>query len=178
MVLTQFQLLADNSSGLGALGFSLSSFLIQLITFILAYLVLRKWAFGPIMKILKERRDVIDKGVKLGEQMEKEKIALEDKIEQQIAEARAKADAILTDANEAAKDAIRKAETDAELKAMAILDEAKDQTKQEIQRAKRKLEAEIVELVGEATEAILNEKVDSKKDTDLIHSVISEGVKS
>ncbi|MEI9913959.1 MAG: F0F1 ATP synthase subunit B [Candidatus Saccharibacteria bacterium] len=176
MIIPELSTLGDSSSGIGALGFSLSSFLIQLITFILAYLVLRKWAFGPILKILKERRDTIAKGVSLGEQMQKEKIELEAKVEKAIEDARDKADGILADANDSAKQVISKAEADAETKAQGILDEAKEQTKQDISRAKKKLENEIVSLISEATEVITGEKLDAKKDSELIDRALAGGV--
>ncbi|HVI60742.1 MAG TPA: ATP synthase F0 subunit B, partial [Candidatus Saccharimonadales bacterium] len=73
---TQFAA-AENASGLGALGFDPKAFLIQLTTFVLAYLVLRRFAFGPITKLLDERRETIERGVKLGEDMQKEKAVLE-----------------------------------------------------------------------------------------------------
>ena len=38
------------------LGVDGKAFVIQLITFVLAYLVLRRYAFGPILKVLRERR--------------------------------------------------------------------------------------------------------------------------
>lgn len=165
-----------SASGLGALGFEWSSFVIQMITFILAYLVLRKWAFGPIIKILHERRDVMDKGVKLGEEMNKQKAELEKKIEDELSKARAKADSIIADAHDSAKQAIREAEEAAALKAETILKEAKEMTLQEMNRAKRELEKELSQLVVEATEVITKEKVTTAKDKELISSSLKEQV--
>ncbi len=62
----------DSSYGLGALGVDGHAFIIQLITFVLAFLILRRYAFGPILKVLHERRETIENGVKLGEQMKQE----------------------------------------------------------------------------------------------------------
>jgi F-type H+-transporting ATPase subunit b len=172
MVTNLIQNLGDSSSGLGALGFSGSSFLIQLITFILAYLVLRRFAFGPITKVLSERRELIDKGVSLGEQMKKEKVRLEDDIRKQLSEAREKADAIIASAEQSSKDSIHAAEAKAQEKADIILSEAKLKTTQEMANAKRKLEHEIADLVAVATEVLTGEKVDAKKDSKLITKAI------
>ncbi len=176
MLLSGLQYFGQSTSGIGALGFNLKSFVIQLITFILAYLVLKKWAFQPIIKILKERREVIEKGVSLTETLEKEKAELDERVEKELAEARSKADGILSDASDAAKDAIRQAELDAELRAQGILDQAKEQTKQEMVRAKKKLEGEIVNLVSDATEVISGEKLDKIKDAKLIDRALQGGV--
>ena len=77
MFLSLLNNFGDSSSGLGALGINASAFVIQLITFILVFLVLRQWAFKPILKILNERRETIEKGVKLGQEMAEEKKLLE-----------------------------------------------------------------------------------------------------
>lgn len=162
---TQF---ADSSSGIGALGVSGSAFLIQLITFLLAYLVLRKWAFGPIMKVLNERRETIEAGVALGEKMRAEETKLAASVEKAMQEARAKADAVVADAQDAAREALRDGEAKAQAKADAIIADAKDKTKQEVSRARKQLETELVGLISDATEAIIDEKVDAKKDAALI----------
>ncbi len=173
MILPGIQIMGTSSSGIGALGFSLSSFFIQLITFILAYLVLRKWAFGPILKRLNERRDLITKGVGLGEEMQKEKQSLEDKLAKEVAKARAEADDIISSAADTARETVQNAQGEAAAKAEFILSEAKEQTKQEMVRAKRSLEGEIISLVSDATEVIAGEKIDAKKDAALVSRALS-----
>lgn len=164
----------ESSSGIGALGVNGTAFLIQLITFILAYFVLRKYAFGPILKVLQERRDTIDNGVKLGEQMKKEEIALEAKVTKTMHDARAKADGIVADAQSAARDQVREAEEKASEKAATIIKEGKARGEQEVDRARKALESELVGLISEATEAIIGEKVDAKKDATLIDRALKE----
>lgn len=171
-MVSDFHILAT-SSGLGSLGVSASAFIIESITFILGYLVLRKWAFGPIIKVLRERKEVIEKGVALGEEMQKEKQKLDEKVAKELSSIRQKADDMLTDASSEAKEIIHRAESEAMTKAEVILNEAKIQAKQEMTRAKRKLEGEIVNLVSEATEVLVNEKIDPKKDARIIEKALS-----
>ena len=85
----------ESSSGLGALGVDGKAFLIQLITFVLAFFVLKRYAFKPISKVLNERRDTIEKGVKLGEEMQKERAKLDAQVEKALHEARQEADRLL-----------------------------------------------------------------------------------
>ena len=162
------------ASGLGSLGLSLSAFLIQLGTFIIALLVLRKWAFKPIMKVLNERRLTIEKGVSLGEQMEKDKAELEAKISHALNETRAQADKILSDASSSAKQMVREAEEQAKLKAEAILKEAAERGVSETKRAWHKLEGQLASLVTDATEAVVETKLDPKKDSELINKALKE----
>src|SRR3954464_12210212 len=108
---------AESSSGLGALGVDGKAFLIQLITFVLAFLVLKRYAFKPILKVLAERRDTIEQGVKLGEEMQKERTRLQTQVEQKLHEARQKADEIIATAQDTSRQTVREAEDKARTKA-------------------------------------------------------------
>jgi len=166
--------LADSSSGIGALGLDGKALIIQVITFLLAFWVLQHWAFKPIVHLMEQRRQTIQEGVELGEQMKKDKAALEARIAEEMAKARADADGILADAGEQARQAIREAEEAAVKKADVILQEGKDKAASEMQRARKALESEVIGWVSDATEAIIGEKVDAKKDADLVASALKE----
>ncbi len=168
-VLTQF---GDSSSGIGALGFDGKAFVIQLITFLLAYLVLRHWAFGPIMKVLQRRRETIENGVKMGEQLQKEKLELEAKVEKTLQETRVQADGILAEARDAAQASIHDAEEAARAKAAGIAEAAEARLTQDTARARQQLEQEVVGLIADATETIIDEKIDAKKDAALIERAL------
>jgi len=173
-VMQQF---ADSTSGIGALGFDGRDFLIQLITFLLALFVLQRYAFKPIAKILRERRETIDAGVKLGEDMKKQQAKLEEDSSAILHAARVKADAVISEAQDAARQTIRDAETKAQAKVESMYEEAKDHNAQELKRARKQLESEIVALISDATEAIIEEKVDSSKDAELIDKALGRGRK-
>ena len=168
-VLTQF---GDSSSGIGALGFDGKAFIIQLVTFLLAYLVLRHWAFGPIMRVLRERRETIENGVKMGEQLQKEKLELEAQVEKTLQETRVQADSILAEAKGAAQASIHDAEEAARAKAAGIAEAAADRLIQDTARARKQLEQEVVGLIADATETIIDEKIDVKKDAQLIERAL------
>lgn len=163
---------AASQSGIGALGISGSALIIQLLTFLFAYLVLRKFAFKPILKVLDERRQTIESGVRLGEEMQKERAALADKVKKALAEARQKADAIVADASDAARDTVRAAEGKAQEKADNIVKEAEARSLQDAARLRKQIEKEVVALVSDATEAIIDEKLDDKKDAALMDRVL------
>lgn len=158
----------ESSSGLGALGVDGKAFVVQLITFVLAYLVLRRYAFTPILRVLHERRETIESGVALGESMQKERAQLDDQVADELQKSRKQADVIIAGAHETAKQTIRDAEDKAKIKAQAIIDEADGRIVQDTMRARKQLEKELVGLISDATEAIIDEKVDAKKDAQLM----------
>lgn len=173
MIFSSTLFAADSSAtGIGALGIDLKALVIQLITFGLAYLVLRRYAFGPIMRVLQERRETIEKGVQLGEQMQKQQAELDAKVAKALADARTQADSAIAAAQEEARATVHEAEDKARTKAESIITEAEERIKQDTARARQKLEKEVVGLVAEATEAIIDEKVDSKKDAELIDKAL------
>lgn len=165
---------AAETSGIGALGIDGKAFVIQLITFLLAFLVLKRYAFKPITKVLDERRETIEGGVKLGEEMKKENEKLEAKIAKILQETRTEADSIIASAQDSARQTVREAEDKAREKAVGILKEAESRIDQDTARARKQLEKELVGLVSDATEAIIGEKVDAKKDAQLIERALKE----
>lgn len=171
-MITTISQFADSSSGIGALGIDVKALVIQLITFVLAYLVLRKWAFGPVIAAMQRRRETIETGVKLGEAMQKEKAKLEAQVAEKLHDARTQADAIVAEAEATARDTIREGEEKAAEKAAVIVREGKERGEQEVARARKALEAELVGLISDATETIIGEKVDAKKDANLIDQAL------
>lgn len=163
-----------SSSGLGTLGVGGQAFIIQLITFVLAILVIRKWAVKPILRVMNERRETIERGVKLGEDMRKEKAELEKQVEEKLHEARQKADQMIAAAQDTARDTIHEAEEKAREKAANIVAEAEGRIATDAARVRKELEKELAGLVAEATEAIIDEKVDTKKDQALIERALKE----
>jgi F-type H+-transporting ATPase subunit b len=170
-VVTQF---ADSSSGLGALGLDTKALVIQLVTFLIAFWVLKRFAFGPIVKLMEERQKTIEAGVELGEQMKKDKAALETKVAEELAKARTEADGIIAGAQETSRQVVREAEDKANEKAAGILKAADERIASDTKRARKQLEGELVGLISDATEAIIGEKVDAKKDAQLVERALKE----
>ena len=170
--MTHLLFVADSSSGIGALGLSISTFIIQLVTFVLVFLLLKRYAFTPIIKLLNDRRAIIDDGVRMGEKLAKEQAKFDAKLAESMQKARQEADHIIATGHKEAREVVREAEKAAQRKADSILAEAEVRIGEESERAKRALEKDIVGLVSEATEAIVGEKVDPKKDAEIINKII------
>lgn len=164
----------EEASGIGALGISPSAFAIQFVTFVIVFLLLKKFAFGPIVKLLAERRKVIDDGVRMGLKMEKEKAKLDEKVAEAMREARHEADQIIANAHKESRDIIREAEKAAQRKSDNMLADTEVRLREEAAQARRNLEKELVGLVSEATETIVGEKVDRKKDAELVKRAMRE----
>lgn len=158
---------ADEASGL-PLGLSLESFVIQIITFLIVFFLIKRFAVGPIVRLLEKRRITIEDGVKMGIRMEHQREKVDKELAELKREARNEADRIIANAHKESRDVLRAAEKAAQRKTDAMLSDAEIRIKEEQDQARRSLESELAELVSEATEAVVGEKVDQKKDAEII----------
>ncbi|MBP7767046.1 F0F1 ATP synthase subunit B [Candidatus Saccharibacteria bacterium] len=156
----------------GILGVNGGAFVIQIVTFLFVFAILKKFAFNKIVKLLDERHKTINSGVRMGLEMEKEKLKFEEELAKTMRDARHEADEIIAAANKDARAAVREAEISGQKKADAILVDAELRAAEESKQARLKLEKDIVGLVGEATEVIVGDKVDSVKDTEIIRKAM------
>lgn len=156
----------------GILGFSPQAFLIQIVTFVLIFALLKKFVFDRVVTLLDKRHKVIDDGVRLGRKLERQQEKMDQEAAKITREARHEADRIIGNANKEARQIQRDAEKAANRKADTMIADAEARIHEDAQAAKQKLEKEIVSIVSEATEAIVGEKVDPKKDAEIIEKVI------
>lgn len=162
---------AEHAEG-GILGFSPQAFLIQIVTFVLVFALLKKFAFDKIVSLLDQRHKVIDDGVRLGRKLEREQEKLDQEAARITREARHEADRIIANGHKEAREVLRETEKVTKRKTDTMLADAEVRIHEDTEAAKRKLEKDIVGIVSEATEAIVGEKVDSKKDAEIIENVI------
>ena len=166
--LIRFAAEEEEASGFAALGFDPKAFIIQLITLLLVFYILKRYVFGRIIDLLEKRRQKIEEGLKLTAQMTEEKAKLDRESAEMRAAARKAADEVISAGHQQAATMVKEAETAAAEKAQNIIAEARKKTEDEIARARRNLEHEMVDLVIDATEAVKRKKLDSKKDNALI----------
>ena len=165
---------AESTGGIGALGVDLKALILQILTFVLVFWLLKKFALGKIIDTLEKRRETIDAGVKLGQQMTAERAKLQDEIEKAMAEARAEADKIIAAGHQNAGELLKEAEAKAAAKLNGMLADAHSRIDEDMKRARKDLEKEMLGLIAEATEAVIGEKLDLHKDTKLIEKGLQE----
>lgn len=145
---------------LGKVGFDWQVALANLFNFLIIFFILKKFAFGPIGKLIKERQDSITKGLLDAEKNKKLLENTEKEYEKVILSARNEANQIIVDAKNDAQAKKDKLMEDAKKEVSVILESGKKNL--EIEKVKMLSEArkEIVDLVMQVSEKVLNEKVD------------------
>jgi len=144
----------------------------QAINFTLVLLVLYKFAYKPILKVLNERTDKIEKGLRDAENAAKKMEETEVKEKEVLIEAKKEAQQILAEAESCGKKSQEEMIMEAKEKIEKAVNEAKEKIKDEKNKMIKEVKLEISTLVVSATEKIINEKIDTNKDKELINEVI------
>lgn len=163
---------AEDAGGIAALGLDLEAFIVQLITFVIVFYILKKYVFGYIVNILDKRQKVIEQGVQSAKDMTAQKEELDVEVAKLKSVARGAADEILTQSHSQAEEIITKAGQTAEAKADKMLVDAKKKIEEETEQARRGLKSEIVALVVGTTEKLIGAKVDVEKDKAIIDQAL------
>ncbi len=146
----------------------------HVIAFLLFILILRKLAFGPLVKVIDDRRAKIEADFKKAEDLAKEaqesKGRYETLLEELDAKAREQMQESIDEGKRIAAEIGQKAREDAE----KLLERAKKNAEIELANARKQLRKDVVELTLAATEKILQEQVDRAAHTRHIDKFIEE----
>lgn len=173
-LLMRFASEAAEKQGIAVLGIDPKAVLLQAGTFVLLFLILKKFALRGIVDTLEKRRKTIDKGVSLGIEMQHAKSNFDKELKKMQHDARTEADKIIAHAHNEAGEIIKAGEQSATQKIDEMMRDASVRIEREMQTARRELQSEMLDLVSEATEVILQEKLDAKKDANLIERALAK----
>lgn len=144
----------------------------QLVNFAIVLFVLYKFAYGPMMKMMNERTNKIEKGLKDAEDSQKKLAEITEKEKEVLVEARKQAQEIVAKAEAAASKTKDEIIAESKQQAQKILDDTAKKIEQEKNQMLAEVKTQVAELVVAATGKIIDEKMDSDKDRELITNAI------
>lgn len=159
---------------LHAFGFDIRIFLAQMINFAVLLLILYRFAYHPILNLLDERKAKIEQGLKYASEAGDRLDTAREEAKRILEETRAEARGIVENAHETARKT-----------AQTILDASKVSADKMIEDARKKMEAERNRIMNEArielagivmsvTGKVLREKIDARKDEEIIQRHLNE----
>lgn len=158
---------------LGKIGFDWRAALFSLINFFIVYWLLKKYAFGPVVKNIDTRNKLLKDGVDNARKAETELRMAERRAQELIDDAKVEANKIVevshTEAKRVGEQVKAKAKEEIEL----LIAQAKKNIEIDKKDMKDTLRKETVQIVVLAVEKILSEKLDDKHDTKLIQDILS-----
>lgn len=165
---------AEESEGIAALGLNPWTILAQGATFLVFFLLVKKFALSKIVTTLEDRRKTIEGSLDKAEELNRQNEEAEKRVGQLLADARKESEDIINKSREEAGSIVAQAEAGAADKAEKIIADGMLQIEAEVIKARDALKKETLGLVAQATEAVLGEAVDAKKNEALIKNALKE----
>jgi len=145
------------------------------IAFLTVLFILKKMAWAPILKSLKEREDFITDSIKSAENANAQLSLLKADNEKLLAEARIERDRILKEAKELGDDIVAKARKVSQDEQQRIMAKAKEEIESEKSAAISELKKQVVSLSIQMAETVLKKEFENK---DQQSKLVEENLKS
>lgn len=142
---------------------ALGLFFISLLIFIIVFLILKKFAWKPILSTLKEREDSITDSIATAERVKEEMAQMKAEHEHVLAEAKAERSMILKEAKEAKDKIISEAKATAQAEAKKIIQDASVAIENQKMAALTDVKNQVGNLVIEVAEKILRKELSDKQ---------------
>ncbi len=159
---------------LDVISVNLWQILISLINLFLLFLIIKKFLFKPVKKVLEQRQKALDEQYAAAESAELQANENRKAWETKLSQADAKADAILQSATDNAKHRGDKIVAEAKERAEGIIRTAQNEAELERQKATDGIKREIIEVSGALTEKMLEREINTKDHRVLINSFIEK----
>jgi len=147
----------------------------MLIAFSILLFILGKFAWKPILKLLHEREESIEKALQAAEDAKAEMLKLQANNEQIVAEARKQADAIIKEAREMKEKMVSEAKIAAANEADKIMKNAKVAIENEKNQAMNEIRNQIAEFSVLIAEKIIRKELSNEnKQKEYIDSLLND----
>ena len=160
------QLLGEFSTGL---------FILQTVLFVCLVLLLKKFAWKPILDAVNEREEGIRNALLSAENAKKEMLNLQSSNEKLVAEARAERDAMMKEAREIKEKMINDAKSEAQTQGEKMIAQAKAAIESEKNAAMVELKNQVSTLSLEIAEKVLKSELSNKESqTKLVEKMLGD----
>jgi F-type H+-transporting ATPase subunit b len=155
--------------------FSIGLFFWQTVIFIFLILLLKKFAWKPILDAVNEREEGIKNALLSAEKAKEEMASLQSDNEETLKKARSERDSILKEAREIKQQLIDEAKSEAKSEAKKIISQAQETIQNEKNAAIVDLKNQVAGLSIDIAEKVLKEKLsDDKTQMKLVKDLVKE----
>jgi len=143
-----------------------------IVAFLITLWVLKRYAFGPIQKMLDERREQIRRSIEEADNARDEARKLLEEHRALIGQARSDAEGIIAEARKTRESMEQRMREETEAERQRRLEETRREIAAETQRALEQIRSEVADLTLEATSIVVGKKLDADRDRELISEAI------
>jgi len=144
------------------------------LAFIVALLVLRKYAWPAITQALDKRQSAIEESIDTAERARADASELLEEYRQRLREARAQADEIVARARKAGEVHERESLEEARVRRDELLEQTRRDIEAETRRAIQEIRAEVADLTIMATEKVTRKALDADDQRRLVEEALGE----
>ncbi|MBI3616361.1 MAG: F0F1 ATP synthase subunit B [Candidatus Omnitrophica bacterium] len=152
----------------------LAQFVVNILAFLLLLAILKKFAWGTLLKLIDERREKIAaefRGIdQAKEELEKLKAEYQQRLEKIEEEARGKIQQAISEGRRIGMEI----EEDARAHARTTLEKVKETAAMEVAKARSELKEQVVDLAIQITHKVLQQHLDEETDRRMIEGFIQE----
>ena len=142
--------------------FSFGLFFWQLLIFIFLVLLLKKFAWKPILDTVNERESSIKDAMREADKARNEMASIQESNQKVLKEARAEREALLKDARKTGAEIVAKAKTDAKTEANKIISQAQEAIDNEKRAAINELKNQVAQISLEIAEKVIETELENK----------------
>ena len=155
--------------------FSFGLFFWQLLIFIFLLLLLKKFAWKPILDSVNERESFIKNAMLEANKARNEMASIEESNQKVLKEARAEREALLKDARATGTEIIAQSKIDAQTEANKIIAQAQETIRNEKRAAVNELKNQVAQISLEIAEKVIDKELDNKnKQAELVDKFLKD----
>jgi len=143
-----------------------------MLTFVVLLIILRAYAWKPILKNLQTREDTISQSLERAEEAKREAQRILEENKKNLAKADEMAQQVLREARELAERIRSESVSKTHLESNKLIEKARGEIEHDKQLAMTQLHGLVAELAVKAAEKILNEAIDEAKQKKIVESFI------
>lgn len=159
------------------LGLNLGTLILQILSFAILVVVLRKWVYLPMLNALENRKIKIAQGLEDARVAGEARANAEQEATKIITEAQSKASQLVREATERAEEAAKEVHLAAEAEAVKVREAAHQDAQLQRDRILGELRGQVAALAMAATQKLVGETLDENRQRSLLDEFFS-GVKS
>ena len=155
--------------------FSFGLFFWQLLIFIFLVLLLKKFAWKPILDKVNERESSIKDAMSAADKARNEMAAIQESNQKVLKEARAEREALLKDARNTGAEIVAQAKTEAKTEANKIISQAQEAIQNEKRAAVNELKNQVAQISLEIAEKVIDTELANKdKQAQLVDKLLKD----
>ena len=151
------------------------TFIGQIVVFLALVYLMRKHLYGPMTDLMEARSKKIAEGLAAADAGKEARAAAQAEINEQLKEARVKAQEIVASAEKRAAEINEESVVKARDEAQQIVNSARDEVNAELNRARQTLRAEVAGIALMAAEQVIETELDASRHAKLVEGIVSKG---